>query len=137
MVPELDYAFIAEHAQVASGKLNVMGASYTHLIVDEIPTLHTIAVAGRVRAPKDFGPVEVALVFSSPAGETQYSIEGAIGLEPSEEVRPYGDLVGLLFASTLTAVLPVEGLYEVRLKVEGVEARRLAFTVESTTVGPG
>jgi hypothetical protein len=133
MIPELDYAFIAEHAQVASGKLNVMGASYTHLIVDDLPSLHTVAVAGRVRARKDFGPVEVALIFSSPAGETQYSIEGAIDIESSEDVRPYGDLVGLLFASTLTAVLPVEGLYEVRLKVEGVEARRLAFTVESAT----
>lgn len=130
MIPELDYAFIAEHAQVADGKLNVMGASYTHLVVDALPTIHSIAVAGRIRAPKDAGPVEVALIFSSPPGDSQYSIEGSIELEQGPEVRPYGENVGLLFASTLQALLPERGLYEVRVMVAGSEARRLAFSVE-------
>lgn len=131
MDPELDYAFIAEHAQVASGKLNVMGASYTHLLVDTLPSIHTIAVAGRVRAPRDSEPVEVSLVFTSPAGDSRYSIEGSIDLEQTADMRPYGDRVGLLFASTLQALLPVEGLYEVLVKIEGVVVRRLAFSVEA------
>lgn len=135
MVPELDYAFIAEHAQVASGKLNVMGASYTHLVVDSLPFIHSLAVAGRIRAPKDAGPVELSLVFSSPPGEAEYSIEGSVELEQGPDVRPYGEHVGLLFASTLQALLPVEGLYEVRVLVAGVEARRLAFSVETQPLG--
>lgn len=133
MTPELDYAFLAEHAQVASGKLNVMGASYTHLVVDSLPSIHTIAVAGRVRTPKDAGPVEMSIVFTSPPGDTQYSIEGSTELEQSSDMRPYGDRVGLLFASTLQALLPAEGLYEVRVCIAGVEARRLAFSVELRT----
>lgn len=131
MDPKLDYAFIAEHAQVASGKLNVMGASYTHLLVDTLPSIHTIAVAGRVRAPRDCDPIEVSLVLTSPAGNSQYSIEGSIDLAQTADMRPYGDRVGLLFASTLQALLPAEGLYEVLVKIEGVEARRLAFSVEA------
>lgn len=128
--PKLDYAFIAEHAQVAAGKLNVMGASYTHLRVQELPWMHSLAVAGRIRTPEDYGPVEVTLVFTSPEGESQYSIEGSIDIEPDEAVRPYRGRVGLLFASSLQALLPVEGLYEVRVRVDGEEVRRLAFSVE-------
>ncbi|MCW1803890.1 DUF6941 family protein [Brachybacterium squillarum] len=131
IVPALDYAFLAEHAQVASGKLNVMGASYTHLVVDGFPAVHTIAVAGRVRTGKEQDPVEVTLTFTSPAGAGQYSIEGSIDLDVVEGVRPYGDHVGLLFASNLQVVLFTEGLYEVHVKIDGTPARRLAFTVEA------
>lgn len=128
--PKLDYAFIAEHAQVAAGKLNVLGASYTHLRVQDLPMMHSLAIAGRIRTPEDHGPVEVTLVFTSPEGESQYSIEGSIEIEPDSAVRPYRGRVGLLFASSLQALLPVEGLYEVKVKVDGEEVRRLAFSVE-------
>lgn len=131
MKPELDYAFLAEHAQVASGKLNVMGASFTHRIVGHLPSIETITVAGRVRAPKDTRGVEITLEFASPKGDSHYTIGASVDLVPGPDLRPYGDHVGLLFASTLQALIPVEGLYQVFITVDGEDARRLAFTVEA------
>lgn len=48
-VAELDYAFIAEFAKVESGKLTVVGASYTEISARSFPTQHFFSCAGRVR----------------------------------------------------------------------------------------
>lgn len=129
--PQLDYAFIADDATVSDNKLNARGASYTHLRVAALPTLHKLAIAGRIRVPENFGPVEVSLTFSSPPEVDGYSVEGLIQMEANDDVRPYRGRVGLVFASTLTPVLPVEGLYTVTIKLEGQVVRTLAFSVES------
>jgi len=48
--PELDYAYLAEFAKVENNSLTAVGASYTHVEADRLPVIHTVYVAGRVRA---------------------------------------------------------------------------------------
>lgn len=129
----LDYAFLADFARVdPNGTLTVVGASWFHVQVASVPSVHRMAIAGRVRARMSETEVPLRLVIEAPGGTFTVGIEAS--LSPGPDSRPYGDgLVGHLFAVDSQIPLPTEGLYSVEVFVDGVSARRLAFDV---SVGP-
>jgi len=127
---DLDYAFLAEYATVQDGKLTAVGASYTHLIVPQLPISHLLSIAGRVRASvgTDRIPVSIGVV----APDEQYTLQFGTELIPDDTTRPYGDKIGVLFAATVGITLTTPGLYTVNLSIDGAQARRLAFDVSPT-----
>ena len=127
---ELDYAFLADYAQIEGGKISALGASYTHAQVDTLPSPWMTTVAGRIRATEGEGPVELIVKIVPP--DNAYEISAAGQIEAGTGVWPYDGKVGLLF--TLTAQMPLvsEGLYEVFVYLNGDQVRRLAFNVELT-----
>lgn len=128
---ELDYAFLAEYAKVDSNKLTAVGASYTYLFTDEVPALHLLSVAGRIRVPEDYGVVPLSINLVAP--EEQYTISVETELQQTKDFHPYDGKVGLVFAVTMQIPLATAGLYEVTLDLEGERARRLAFEVKLTS----
>lgn len=122
----LDYAFLCDYATVTDGKLTAVGASYTHVITPERPAMHTLCIAGRVRALLDEDD-PVALQFEIQAPNEQYRLTLQTELHRSEQARPYGNWVGLMFAATALIPLPAAGLYEVHVLVNSEHTRRLAF----------
>jgi|SRR6478735_7026310 len=120
---ELDYAFIAEYAQITDGNLTVVNASFIH-VKTPVPGFLSFAVAGRVRAPADAGEVHLAVRFVAPDPNT--AITWRLGL--STEGHPvYDNKVGILFAIRTTTPLQAHGLYQVFIDIDEQEVRRLAF----------
>lgn len=126
---DLDYAFIADFAKVESnGTLTAVGASWTHLRARSIPSSHRMAVAGRVRARVDEGPVTIRIDLAGPEGSFRLAADAP--LQPVLGVQSYGDgYIGLLFALDVQVPLPKHGLYTIMISVNGEESRRLAFDV--------
>lgn len=124
---ELDYAFLAEYATVKDGSLTTVGGSYTHVVVDALPTDHLLSLAGRVRASEDVEPFKVSLTIEAPEGA--YRIGMDTTLSRSASSRPYDGKVGILFAATTLMPLPSEGLYWVTVMLEDEPVRRLGFSV--------
>lgn len=129
---ELDYAFLAEYAQVdPTGKLTAVGASFTRVTPAGMPAAQLFFVAGRVRAREDEGPVALHVEITAPDKQLTIGLDSQLTAGPA--VMPYDGKVGLLFA--IGTVLPLNrpGLYWVTVSLDGEEVRRLAFDVVPTS----
>ncbi len=124
---ELDYVFLADHAQVMDGKLSSIGASFTNVTAASTEGLFMLSVAGRVRTTMGAANPELGIRLRGPGG--MFEVSNATELFVGPQARPYGDgKVGILFAANL-AVPIVVGLYEVFVSLDGEEVRRLAFDI--------
>ena len=123
---EFDYAFLADFAQVSDGKLTAVGGSFTFVRAAELPMGLRTAIAGRLRVPVTADSVAVKVQIVPPDRQYDLAIEGQI--VPGGERAAYRDgLQGILFALNFEIPIPVAGLYEVLLEVDGLRVRRLAF----------
>ena len=129
VMAELDYAFLADFARVdPNGTLTAIGASWTFVHAVLLPSVHRMAVAGRIRAKKEAGPVVIRVAIHGPGDAFTLAADSEIAASPA--TRPYGSgLVGHLFAWNLEVPLPNEGVYSIYIDVDGERARRLAFEV--------
>lgn len=125
---ELDYAYLADYAQIENGKISALGASYTHAYVPSLPSGWLTTVVGRVRAAADADNVALRIEIRPPDGSFEVNYEGEIPRPP--HTRPYGGRIGLLFTVTSQFPLMSEGLYTVNVFLNGAHVRRLAFEVE-------
>lgn len=125
---ELDYAYLADYAQIENGKISALGASYTHAIVPTLPVGWMTSVVGRIRASEDEAPPTVRIAINPPGETYQLNFESIIPRSP--DVRPYQGKVGLLFTVTAQIPLNAAGLYTFDLFVNDEHARKLAFEVE-------
>jgi hypothetical protein len=122
---ELDYALLADYAQIEGGKLSVLGGSYTHAESSN-KGLWLLTVAGRVRTSVDEGPVSLGIRIVA-AGGVEYTSNFVLDANEAN-ARPYGDgRVGILFASSSALPIVTAGLWEIFVSLDDVECRRLAF----------
>lgn len=123
---DLDYAFLADFAQIEGGKLSVIGGSYTHARVESDSGIWLTSVAGRVRSHIDSPPLDLSIVIKGPGGS--YEVVQNATLEVGEDARPYGDgKVGILFATTFALPILELGLFTVELRLDSELVRTLAF----------
>lgn len=128
MTIELDYAFLADYAQVVGGKLTAVGASFTEVKVPQVPFNLQVALAGRIRASENTERVRFVVEIVPPENAYEFKAEGLMTV--TEPVRPYNGKLGLLLAANISVPIVGIGLYVVNLHLEGDLARRLAFGVE-------
>jgi hypothetical protein len=128
-VADLDYVFLADYARVdPAGTLTAIGASYTIVTAQALPTTHLLSVAGRVRSTLGAPPVNLEVKLNAPDG--RYSIALSAELAEGPSPRPYaGNRLGHLFAITTGVPLVAEGLYEVEIHLDGEQVRLLKFEV--------
>lgn len=128
-LPSLDYAYLAEFAQVQpNGTLTAVGASFTHIAVGEVPTSRLVSVAGRVRVAEHSGPITLNIVIAGPGPNAPViSVEMLAAHGPE---RAYRGRAGVLFALTTAVPIVSEGLHTVTLSLEGKVVRLLAFEAE-------
>lgn len=124
---ELDYAYLADYAQVSDGKITAVGASFTFVNVVEFPTIFPLAIAGRIRVPIAKDTVRMRIEITPPDGEYELALEGDL---IASSPKPYDDKVGLLFAVNTQLPINKAGLFVFNIEVDGKFARRLAFEVE-------
>ena len=119
---ELDYAYLAEFAQIIDSKLTAVNASFID-VKTAVPGHFQFAVAGRVRAPADTDLVRLAVKLVSTDNATF-----VWNAELTTEGLPvYDGKVGILFAVRLGIPITKHGLFVVTIDVDDEEARRLAF----------
>lgn len=121
---ELDYAYLAEFAQITNGNLTAVNASFID-IKTPVPSVFPLAVAGRVRAPADVDEVRLTIKFAPP-GENGPNITWQLTL--ATKGNPvYNNKVGILFAVRAAVPIPTHGLYVFTIEIDGTKARTLAF----------
>lgn len=126
---ELDYAFLADFAQVENGRLTAVGASFTHAQVDSLNQGWIMSVAGRVRTTEGAAPVGLRIEVGPESEFFMLRFEDE--LVPDAKARAYGSgTVGVLFAALVSLPLMTGGLYVCRVFLDDVLVRRLAFEVE-------
>lgn len=125
---ELDYAYLADHAQIAEGKITAVGASFTQVVVAAFPVVIPLSVAGRVRASEGTGRIPIQVSIHPTDMEFDLNFDGELD---STSSLPYEGKVGVLFAMGTQVPLTKPGLIEVIVKSEGSFIRRLAFSVEA------
>ena len=124
---DLDYAFLADFARVEpTGTLTAMSASWTHLWVPALPSVHRLSVAGRVRAGVDDGPIPMRIEIFLPSGDIVLGTDFAV--EAGPDAKPYADnRIGLLFAIETIVPIIEEGKFRVSIRLDGEVARDLYF----------
>lgn len=125
--PELDYAFLAEFARVEGDSLTSVGASYTRVLVREVPTRHTVYVAGRVRAPQHSEPFTIGVGFKRADQSEHTRLQTTVN--PESDGFPYSGKIGLTFAIGFEVDLESTALHEVLIFIDDKQVRRLAFDV--------
>ena len=130
---ELDYAFLADFATIQDGRLTVVGASFTRMVVTEYPTFALLGVAGRIRCDEpDRNTINVTLRITSPGVEPT-TIEAVNALDASEKTNPPYDKHrrGIVFAVQVNLPVLKEGIHTVEVdldETDGVD-RTLKFEV--------
>lgn len=130
----LDYAFLADYARVEpNGTLTSIGASFTYVNAQSLPTNHRMAVAGRVRARIEERDIQLGVELVGP--NESYVLRAGAELNPGDNVRPYGEerFVGHLFALDVQVPLPSAGVYLINLSLAGEHVRTLAFDAQEAT----
>ncbi len=125
---ELDYAYLADHAQIAEGKITAVGASFTQVVVGAFPVVIPLSVAGRVRASEGTGQIPIKVSIHPDDMEFDINFEGELDATNS---LPYEGKVGVLFAMGTQVPLSKPGLIEVIVQSGDNFTRRLAFSVEA------
>jgi hypothetical protein len=125
---ELDYAYIADHAQISEGKITAVGASFTQVIVEQFPAVIPLSVAGRVRA--SHGTTEIPISINIHPEDMEFDLHFDGKLDASNSLA-YEGKVGVLFAMGTQVPLSGPGLIEVIIKSGDNFVRRLAFSVEA------
>lgn len=131
---ELDYAFLADYATVAEGRLTAVGGSFTHLFSSNLPASITFSVAGRIRLLEDEPPPELEVSMHAPKSNANVNVSGI--LAPGRDAIAYDGKVGLLFALSAQLLIAYEELVEIKIRINGEEVRRLAFDVRLTAAPP-
>lgn len=125
---ELDYAYLADYARVANGKIDAIGASFTHILAPSLPAALSFSLAGRIRSTVSAPTADIRIELSA-KDEAAFLV--ASGQVSSNGALPYGteEKIGILFAYTTQIALEEEGVYEVKLFVDEILVRLLAFSV--------
>jgi hypothetical protein len=124
VMAELDYAFLAEFAQITNGNLTAVNASFID-IKTPVPSVFPLAVAGRVRAPADADEVRVTITFAT-SDENGPNITWQLNLR-TEGHPVYDNKVGILFTVRSAVPIPTHGLYLFTIEIDGEVARTLRF----------
>lgn len=124
---ELDYAYLAEFAQVSDGKITAVGASFTHVSASVFPLHFAVSVAGRIRVSNETESVALSVAVAPESGEYKVDFDGLLSTGGS---RHYGEKIGILFALTTQVFVPRPGVFEFLISLEGAAARKLKFQVE-------
>lgn len=129
--PELDYAFLADYAQVQNDKLTVVGASFTQMFTPSFPADLNFFIAGRIRVPEQehFFELDLRVQMPNVAGEDPFTItmNGHNMADPN--AHRYDGKYGMLFTAGISAPAFTEGLVEVLVDINGEQVRRLAFDI--------
>lgn len=129
-MPEIEYAFLADSAQVQPGqKFHVLGGGISRLTGPAFPFVHphlALVVGLRLAPPERNREHELSFALLDPAGaEVATATARVLAHGPAEP----GDIVVTLSIDLWNLNLRVPGDHALRIGVDGSERKRLPLTV--------
>jgi hypothetical protein len=124
---ELDFALLADFAQISEGKLTTVGGCFNFLKVSDLPSHFTFSVAGRVRTDADLDTYAMTVKILPPSGAEEVSVSSLFFTNGS---RTYDGKMGHLFCLNCSIPILTRGIHEVQIYIESDLARTLKFEVE-------
>ena len=123
---EIEYALIADYAEIVGGKLYVMGAGWDHTFAPEAPATVRFAAAIGVRVGWEETNVQVPVKVTVEDDDAQelVRVDGAVQVGRAPGLPP-GTSQLAQFAINLTLALPRFGGY--RMRVEAGEGEGAAI----------
>ena len=113
---ELDYAFLADYAAIQESKLTAVGASFTRMVVREMPSQVMLSVAGRVRVSTDIDEVNLAVRATAP--HQSYQLDGTLRISDLKDLPEYGEgKRGAVFALQFSLPLMEFGTYVIEVDI--------------------
>lgn len=136
---DIDYALIADYADLAAGKLYLMGGGWDTITVADVPATMRIAVAIGVR----FGweetnrPTAVTITIEDDDGAALVTMQGQVNVGRPAGLPPGSTQLAQMAANAaLTIAKP--GGFRVRIQAgEGGPERALPFRVNRRAAAPG
>jgi len=136
-------AFLADTVQAAGGKLSALGIGWTTISTGRFPARHDrIGVAVIVRlSPGDGGHHRLELRLLEPDGSERQLGRAPDGsdvraLDAPFDIPGTGDRTATFALNLDGLVFDREGSYSVVIGVDGLEAKRLVFRVQSRPTDP-
>ncbi len=133
---DIDYAIIADYAEVVGGKLYLMGGGWDTSAVPEVPYQVRLAIAVGVRIgwEETNMTVSVRIVVQDDDGQEQVKIEGQVQVGRPPQLMPGSSQLAQL-AANVPVTIPALGGYRVHIEVGEGEAklqRMLPFRITRT-----
>ena len=129
-MPEIEYAFLADAAEVQPGqKFHVLGGGITRLSGQTLPFQHphlSLLVGLRLTTTERNREHELVFAVTAPDGN---QIAGSTGRVIAHGPPDPGDVVLTISVDLWSLSFNVAGLYAVRIMVDGSERKRLPLVV--------
>jgi hypothetical protein len=133
-MPDLDFAFLADHVRVDAEKLYVLGGAIDTVVTDQIPTAHPLGLAVRITATRnECGRAHVVEILVSGEDGEQVAGVRADFTPVWSEGHPAHWPVASTLALNIPIPLPRLGLYQVELLIDDVSKK----TINLRVVGGG
>ena len=130
------FALFADAANLSQeGKLNVLGV-FDAVQVGQLPTIHPRAhLVARITGTRaDIGSHAMTLTWRSPSGETIWSSNGELGIEPP----PAGvEAMDLPFIAALDLPIDRAGTFTLTIEIGGAQMASVPLQVRSSAPPPG
>jgi hypothetical protein len=129
-MPDIEYAFLADFAQVQPGqKFNVLGGGVTRINGPSLPFTHphlSLVLGLRLTSAERNREHELAFIVSAPDGSQVTTAGGRmIAHGPPDP----GDVILTMSIDFWSVVLAAAGEYSVRIVVDGNERRRIPLQI--------
>jgi hypothetical protein len=129
-MPEIEYAFLADAAQVQPGsKFHVLGGGISRLTGPTFPFVHphlSLVVGLRVAVPERNREYELGFIVASPDGASITTANGRVVARGNGDA---GDLVLTIAIDLWNLNFTMSGEHAVRILIDGAEKKRLGLTV--------
>lgn len=136
-MPEVEYAFLADAAEVQAGsKFHILGGGVSRLQGPAFPFVHphlSLVVGLRVTSVERNREYELGFVVTAPDGAQVATASGrVVSRGPADPM----DIIVTIAIDLWNMTLTVPGEYAVRVSVGGSERKRLALIVSATRETP-
>ena len=129
-MPEVEYAFLADAAEVQPGsKFHVLGGGVTRLVGPSFPFVHphlALVVGLRMTSVERNREHELGFVVTAPDGD---QVASATGRVVSTGPADASDIVLTIAIDLWNMTLKAAGEYAVRITIDGSERKRLPLVV--------
>lgn len=129
-MPNLDYAFLCDHARVDGGLAHAIGISMDTTYVPQVPIGYNLGLLARLEFTNgECGrPHRIEVLFQDTDGQTLADIQAVVTPEARPDL-PTGWKVGQFLCLNFGVVLPAHGVYTFEVMINDSSAKSLPLRV--------
>lgn len=129
---QLDFAFVADFAQVAGGKVNVIGGAFDRIWAKEVPLVHPLMtlVMRFIVTPAEVGRAhKLEVIVVDEDGQKITSISGDLTVEKVGPAKSWEPVTPVLAWNIMNARFEKFGTYAIEILVNGTSMKSLPLHI--------